>query len=395
MVKYPRYLVTVFLKGAPTTLGKCIIDDARVKKFPAYENSRHITGAVEWILRAQQANNDGGVAALYSLIDGWHSSYPETTGYIIPTMFNYYAQIKDEKMKNAIQSSAVAMADWELTQQFPSGAFPGAMSAGKKQPIVFNTGQILFGMVRAYTETKQKKYLDATIQASDWLVSVQHPEGYWLQSTYLNTIHTYKTRVTWALLQAYFLTKKSAYRKAAEKNLEWALKQQLSSGWFLHTGFYDGQEPLLHTIAYAIQGFLECGLILKNKKYITAAQIASDNLLAAQRSDGSLAGSFDKNWKSSVSWSCLTADAQMAIVWLRLYGYTHDKKYLIAAKRMNHFLKTTQNLTAKNSGVRGGIKGAQPIYGWYAPLCYINWAAKFFIDALILEDDARIGEMLG
>ncbi len=48
-------------------------------------------------------------------------------------------------------------------------------------------------------------------------------------------------------------------------------------------------------------------------------------------------------------------------------------------------MKKVQNLTSSNIGIRGGIQGAFPIYGWYAPFCVINWATKFFADALLLE----------
>jgi len=44
--------------------------------------------AVRWLSRAQDSStsDDGGVARHYSLVDGWSTSYPETTGYIVPTM---------------------------------------------------------------------------------------------------------------------------------------------------------------------------------------------------------------------------------------------------------------------------------------------------------------------
>ena len=58
-------------------------------------------------------------------------------------------------------------------------------------------------------------------------------------------------------------------------------------------------------------------------------------------------------------------------------------------------MESIQDIKTGNIGMRGGIKGAYPIYGWYAPFCYPNWAAKFFIDALMLEEDLRIGDKLG
>ena len=151
---------------------------------------------------------------------------------------------------------------------------------------------------------------------------------------------------------------------------------------------------MLHTIAYSIQGILEAGIYLKSKKYIDAAKRAADALLRRQRNDGSLAGSFDKDWKSHVSWSCLTGNSQISIIWLRLYYLTKEKSYFDAAKKINNYVKSAQDVKSLNKGVNGGIKGAYPIYGWYAPFCYPNWAAKFFIDSLMLDDDKEIADNL-
>src|SRR5207244_2120129 len=42
--------------------------------------------AAAWLCRAQDASTDGGVSGRYLLSRGWTSSYPETTGYIVPTL---------------------------------------------------------------------------------------------------------------------------------------------------------------------------------------------------------------------------------------------------------------------------------------------------------------------
>ena len=57
-------------------------------------------------------------------------------------------------------------------------------------------------------------------------------------------------------------------------------------------------------------------------------------------------------------------------------------------------MKSTQDICSRNKNIRGGIKGAYPIYGWYAPFSFPNWAAKFFIDALMLEDNPDIANKL-
>jgi hypothetical protein len=34
---------------------------------------------------------------------------------------------------------------------------------------------------------------------------------------------------------------------------------------------------------------------------------------------------------------------------------------------------------------RGGIRGSFPAYGGYGTYQFLNWAAKFFVDALLAE----------
>ena len=60
------------------------------------DRAEALGAAIDWICKAQDASGDGGVARSYSLAyhrffkkRGWTASYPETTGYIIPTMFDY------------------------------------------------------------------------------------------------------------------------------------------------------------------------------------------------------------------------------------------------------------------------------------------------------------------
>ncbi|MEK6869698.1 MAG: prenyltransferase/squalene oxidase repeat-containing protein, partial [Nanoarchaeota archaeon] len=377
IMRYIGYVTSLITKGSPYYLSKEIIKDLLNFKNRTFSNEVHIKAAVNWLLNAQKANSDGGVSAMYSLYEGWHSSYPETTGYIIPTMFNYYHKAKDEKVKE----STITMSNWELTKQLKEGAFPGGEKNGKELPIVFNTGQVIFGMVRAYQETKDEKYRNAAIKAANWLVKIQNRNGCWDKYDYLNLVHTYNTRTALALLRAHEITKNGRYKKAAIKNIEWALRQQQENGWFKYNAFHEKQEPLLHTIAYSIQGILEAGIYLKNKRYINAAKRAADALLKKHRKDGSLPGSFDENWNSSVSWSCLTGNSQTSIIWLRLYYLNKEKTYFDAAKKTNRYMKSTQDMKSSNKDINGGIKGAFPIYGWYAPFCYPNWAAKFFIDS--------------
>jgi len=345
-------------------------------------NEQHMRLAVEWLAKAQDSQSDDGVSALYSVTDSWDVSYPETTGYIIPTLLNYYHLTG----QSIWRGRAMRMADWLLSIQLSEGGFPERCEL--RTPLVFDTGQIIFGLIGAYRETKTIKYLDSAIRAVKWLISVQEPTGNWLQYSYGGISHTYYTRVAWALLEVFCEWNDDTLLLAAKKNLNWVNDQQLGNGWFQNSSFSTDEYPSLHTIAYTAQGLLESGKILRDDKYIEAAIKVADTLLVRQKQDGALYGVFDQDWQPPVNWICLTGVAQMSIIWLTLFQLSRNEAYLLAAKKANAYLKSTQKVDSDDPGIKGGIKGSHPINGAYSPYTYPNWATKFFLDALMLENKA-------
>ena len=81
----------------------------------------------------------------------------------------------------------------------------------------------------------------------------------------------------------------------------------------------------------------------------------------------------------------------MALIWFRLYELTARKDYLTAAIEANRYVKQQQNRKSTTPGVAGGIAGSHPIYAGYEPYRNLNWAAKFFVDSLLLEDRLHTG----
>lgn len=359
----------------------------------AYDTRKHLDAAVQWICRAQDAFDDGGVSRSYSLIynpyfghKGWVASYPETTGYIIPTMFDYSRLAN----RQDIFDRAVRMADWECDVQMDNGAVQGGTVDQIPTPAVFNTGQVIFGWVRAFQETGKEKYLSCAIKAGEFLADQQDKDGAWRKklSDYASkqmAFYTYNTRTAWALLLLSTIADNNRFREAAIRNVEFALGQQLHNGWFGSNCLNNPSQPLLHTIAYSIRGILESGVLLDNQKYIQCARKAADALITLQRHDGSLPGRFDERWEPTVSWSCLTGDAQISIIWSRLYQLTGESKYLDCVTRVNRYLKGVQLLRTQNPALYGGISGSDPVHGEYGRFEILNWAVKFFADALMLE----------
>lgn len=353
----------------------------------------HLDAAAQWICRAQDVFDDGGVARSYSLVyhpyfkrKGWVPSYPETTGYIIPTMFDYAHLTSNQE----IFDRAVRMAEWECDVQMINGAVQGGTIDQKPTPAIFNTGQVIFGWLRAYQETQNEKYLNCAVRAGEFLIHSQDADGAWRKelSNYASKqmpFYTYNTRTAWALCLLSSHVGNKRFKKAGIRNIEFALGQQLENGWFKYNCLGNPSHPLLHTIAYCIRGILEVGSLLKNYDYIDIAKKAANALIEKQRNDGSLAGCFDKRWKPTVSWSCLTGDAQISVIWGRLFQITEDPKYLDCLKKVNRYLMRVQLLYTNNPNSYGGISGSDPIQGDYGKFEILNWAVKFFIDALMLE----------
>ena len=97
-----------------------------------------------------------------------------------------------------------------------------------------------------------------------------------------------------------------------------------------------------------------------------------------------LPGAYEPDFKAGQRFTCLTGNAQMSCVWLRLFEMTDDLRYLNAALKMNEMLKQLVPARGRR-GIAGGVSGSYPVWGRYQPLRYISWGCKFFADALLLE----------
>jgi hypothetical protein len=349
-----------------------------------------LQAALEWIERAQRASGDGGISKGYHLIRRrWSPSYPETTGYTIPTLLNAALALD----RPDLQALALALADYLLGVATPEGTVAHWADASS-QPVVFDTGQVLFGWLAAYQSTQDARYLQAATRAGSWLAASQDSSGAWMRYQYQGVIKTIDSRVAWALLELYRHTRQEDQRQAAVRNLEWVLGQQDNDGWFRQCAFRDGEDPFTHTLVYTLEGLFESGCLLNEERYIRAAVRTADALLARQRADGWLASTFGSGWRATSRSSCLTGNCQASRMWLRLFAQRGNPAYAEGAQRAIMFVSRTQNLRAANSGVRGGIAGSTPFYGRYERFVYPNWAAKFYIDALLTLRATQQGECL-
>lgn len=338
--------------------------------------------AIEWLLRAQYYMKDYGFGS-YKLGSTWTSSYPETTGYIIETLIKY----SNLKKENEIKNCCIRAADWLIEIQKPSGGWQGETIDDNKNEVVFNTGQIIRGLLSTYCETDDQKYLKSAIKAGDWLVSIQEENGNWVKNAFMGVARVYDSYVDVPLIHLSTMTQNNKYRDAAIKNINWIIEEkQTPNGWFkdCDNTIKHNDKPILHTICYTIDGLIESGILLNETKYINAGKKAADALNDFYQNHSMLKGRFDKNWQG-FEYPILTGYAQLAVIWMKLHQLYPESHYFKDAQSLNNQLSWLQLDDARFSNINGAIAGSFPIWGKYEPFTFPNWATKYFVDSLMME----------
>lgn len=349
----------------------------------------HLREAAGWLVRAHDAGNDRGVSYGTPFGGSFLASYPETTGYIIPTFLDLADRTGDEEYVRR----AVEMGDWEVAVQMECGAVMGGRADARPiTPAVFNTGMVLLGWAALLERTKEDRFRQAGQRAADWLLQVQEPDGSWRKgnSQFAKGDATvYNAKAAWGLGAFGKTCDDERYVEAAVRNTEFAVTRQAENGWFADCCLTDPEKPLLHTLAYTMQGVLEVGLLAKRPGLVDAARKTADALIGAMDAEGFLPGRFHPDWAGAVGWCCLTGSAQTSIVWSRHHGLTGEDRYREAAARVNRYLMARHDVTSPDPAIRGGVPGSWPVWGNYGRLMILNWATKFFVDALLVEPQRR------
>ncbi len=359
---------------------------------PVFDDERHLRGVLDWLLCSRGVTGTAGFAASYSMKHGWLPPYPETTGYIIPTFWSAFHELQDERYRDAARRAA----DWEIGIQLESGAIQAGYLGPDPQgfwndetpvPAAFNTGQVVLGWNRTFEETGESQYLDAAIRACRFLAQCVDAAGVFRQGLSpgpKNPTRSYYTRVAWAMAWTSRLSGDRTFEAAALRHLDWVVRHQDDDGWFRFASFLDDEKPLTHTMAYTAEGLLHAGLLLGEERYVTASwRHVSAAMQACERRGFFLPAFFSPGWQSAERFSCLPGNAQFATLWLQHAHRRRDLPMANTGLKMVDWLKGRQALDNVEPGIRGGVPGAWPIDGGYSVFSFVNWAAKYFADALI------------
>lgn len=303
---------------------------------------------INWIRESIAVHGGRGSSAYYARWRhpwrGWSPPYPETTGYLIETLY-----------QNRLETEALSCGQWLLTTQLPTGAFP-ALFGHRPEPSLFNSGMILFGLLALWQQTGKEVYRDAAVRAAGWMA------GQWADS-----YPAYFSRAAWAQILAGQILERPDWVEKGERALLRVADWVEADGTVRHWGFGAREEAFTHTIAYTCRGLLEGAYLLENKWLEERARGVMGALEKKFRQKGRLAGSYGPGWTGDYRFQCVTGAAQLSLVFRRAgEGEMADALF---------------GLIADAPRANGGVPGSIPFWGRYMPGKYPNWAAKFWLDA--------------
>lgn len=333
--------------------------------------------ALRWLEESILINEGEGSAAFYHPTKGWGPPYPETTGYIIETLWDHYHQ----SGKPGLRDCAISCTNWLCRLQKADGSWAGGVG-GKLPPVIFDTGMILFGLARSWQETGEPFYRKALENGAHWLLLKQSKGGRWEENTYVEGhIPAYHSRVVWAVLYANTILQDETIRRRMALALEQYFESIQRESLINASAIYPNQPALTHSIAYTLRGLLEAGLLLDTEDYLPYLDSTAREIVAMRRAGGPLAGQYKAGWKGDKRFRCPVGELQLSIFLARLSRTACRQDFADTALQLFTDASGTQ-CRLPFRGFYGGIPGSFPFWGPYQRLKLINWGAKFFLDAV-------------
>jgi hypothetical protein len=354
----------------------------------------HIALIVAWYERAVAHNGDGGVPGGVSLADyathgkTYFASYPETTGYILASLC--LARAHD---KGGVSAELVnGMAEYLIKAQQPDGGYRTGAWSPDSRSLAFDTGQVLCGLAEYYTRIERSaRVRECMDSAARWLAGEVEADGsYSTRSSFSGSKRNYYTRATIGLAHAGVVLGDREVVAAAQRSIRWALSCQDERGWFSRFSFPDGARNNLHGIAYTLEGIVEVGLLLGNADFVAAARRSADRLMRARDPGLALAGvpagHYAEDFVPVGRELVPTGIAQLAIVCFKLAKACGDKAYRDYASGLTDQLGRLHLRGFDEAALNGLLPGSWPIDGRYEKYFLPNWAIKFYLDCLLIQD---------
>lgn len=338
------------------------LEEAGISEYTTYlEMAHHLkkpseNSGVSWLKVCEKARewieknsvSGGGVINNSRLPE----SYPEVTGYYIPTL-----------MKWGFTDLAVSYAKWLCSIQHEDGAW---YDTEGKDPYVFDTAQILKGLlaVRDRVEGADQAIrggcdlLLSNVQENGRLTTPSK-EAWGEDGVCSELIHLYCLSPLYEAAEAFGEQK---YREAAEKAADYYIREH---GDEIRTfGF------LSHFYAYVMEALCDIG----REELARESMKQMEQLLDEK---GYVPAYRD------VDWVCSTGMFQLAIVWFKLGDLERGNKALAYAARLQNESGGWYGSYPTKDAPKATARKEYPDYFADAE---ISWAVKYFLDAVYYKN---------
>lgn len=279
-----------------------------------------------------------------------HKGYPEVTGYYIPTLIRW-----------GYRELAIDYAKWLISIQHDDGSWYDTFA---QMPYVFDTAQILKGLLAAYSIWPDENVKNAIIKGAMWLAgNIQHDgrfkaadESIWkMPKAYSELIHLYCLS---PIREVGIQFSKPELLKMVDLSIDYYKQNHMEE--ILHF------DLLSHFYAYVMEALVDLG-------ELELAKIAMNNIANFQTEDGAVPGYND------VHWVCSTGLFQLALTWFRVGDIERGIKAFSYACRLQN----------ESGGWYGSYPSAEDESNDYFAASEISWAVKYFLDALYYKNKAE------
>tara|TARA_Y100000590_G_C15741843_1_gene1020560 strand:+ start:2001 stop:3410 length:1410 start_codon:yes stop_codon:yes gene_type:complete len=360
------------------------------------DNKYYIDKSLLWLFRGLKKRNL--ISAAYNCRYGWLPGYPETNGYILETLINLLS--KNYKFPKLEENTKKIYKNLVKLQNLKEGHFLSGYDGtdptnfhGKKSPSVFNTSQILIGLMNCYTHFKDKNLLKNIELSTKYISSCLDDKGYFIKGFSpgpKSKIRSYYVKNSSILLEASVLLNNQKIENLAKKSLEYYTNFLTKEYWVKDAGFFPDENPLTHNLAYYVEGYWKAYKLTQNNKYLEISlNIVNKVCNIFESNNGFLKASFSSDWKSNDNYCCVVGLAQFSNLALEIGFELNDYWLINSGMKMLDELKKIQYLKTpiifKN--FYGALPASHPIYGTYSFMSLVNWSSKYYIDTLINENN--------
>ena len=338
-----------------------------------------ITAALQanlrWISASFGTNGYQGSSGYRNILGRWSAPYPETTGYLLPTLIAADPHLPEQDLI----SLACKQVKFFDSLKHEQGGY--ARDVNGAEPVVFDTAQILLGLMAVTPYLKKTDKILADISdIAQWLRDRIDEKGQFISHNWMKGHQAaYYSRIAWPLAYAEKIEGKVS--EQTQSLIYRIINSRTESTSYPDAGFSPDEPALTHTLAYTLRGLWEYALVVSDKKLKRSVRKSLLILAEKIQNDQKVAGRYSTEWAGDYSFSCAAGSAQLALLYLLIYEDSGHEKFLTPVP-----LLLTPLIRAQRRGLslnRGAVSSSLPIWGPYQRWRYTNWTQKFFSDVLI------------